>query len=67
MGRRLSWEFKSTYFIGRRKIYGSGRKERKVLLLITAFYFDQDHKLRKKLKKYHNYQKEYKAKSASQQ
>lgn len=41
-------------------------KREKYCLLITAFYFDQDHKLRKKLKKYHNYQKEHKAKSASQ-
>jgi len=38
-------------------------KREKYCLLITAFYFDQDHGLRKKLKKYYRYQKNLKQKA----
>lgn len=41
-------------------------KREKYCLLITAFYFEQDHKLRKKLKKYQKYKEEWEAKGASQ-
>lgn len=40
-------------------------KRKKYCLLITAFYFDYEHSLRKKLKKYHKYNAIDKAKDAS--